>query len=1145
MKTKNILLGLCFALLCTLAQAQNGLEGIIVEKYYVANAADNAAAEADLSGNGYPTGTLPVGAVTYRIYADLAAGYNLQATYGVTTHALKVTTSTSFYNHSLGSTSPIFNRNSVKNTTGSTLGLDSYWSMGTAASNANGVLKVEDNATYGLNLITNVAGNVLQNNDVTAGSPLYTFDGYHYPAGATYPAAQFTPGMDLSMLLDGSVASGTFLTNDGSIFFTGGVTGPLTNGKVLIGQFTTDGVFGYELNLQLGGPGGSVQNWVANNPTGGELTMPSLTLAPNTPPSVSITSPVSPANVVTGTVVTINATASDVAPGFVTQVEFFDGATSIGVDATSPYSINWTSTVGSHNITARATDNQGATTTSSIVIINAANNQAPTITVSAPANATVSSSVTINATANDIDGTVASVEFFVDNISIGTDNSSPYSINWTAITGVHTIKATATDNLGLSATSSTISITVSANIPPAVSITSPLATATFTAPQVVTINASASDADGTVSQVEFFINGTSIGTDATSPYSINWTSVIGIASITAVATDNLGGTTTSAAIVLDIADPNALPYKVTTTSQNCNLTSFCIPIEAVSTVNDVIGYDITMNYNPAEVTPTGVITKYNDLVNSSLFDVDNLVNNGTIYLSVYFNATAPANSKFSGTGKLICVEFTKNAGFSPSGTSAISIPSLQESYVTGVTPKLVQSGQYISQVNNSFTSTLQFWKDNSPILYNVGNPNQYLITNIKGANASCVLSAAAAVQPDLFGSFTYNISNGLFINIDRDIAATTSVQPVVNGADALLARKLIINDPTFTPNVYQAIAMDVNLDGVISAGDVSQINQRAVLILPEFKQNWNYSVSGIPLGPLSKDWLFVDQTRVNSNPSYAISTTFPLDNGVGFSKYRVPAVPFCLPVPVTNTATCPLFASENFKGVFMGDVNGSYENIGADGLLRNNDRVVFNLSKAVVSGNTIDIPVSILSTENVNALDFSLMFNASKLSYNSIVNNNLNVQSLDYFNTDDNTLRFTSNSLVNYDLTSSIVSVRFNLNNNYIDASDLNSLKAYVNGDEVAVDVLGALSTGLSNTNFNNYVNVYPNPTTDILNVIVSENATVQLLDISGKEVILQTNIAANDNQEINVKNIASGVYLMKIFNNNFVSTKKIVINTK
>jgi hypothetical protein len=66
---------------------------------------------------------------------------------------------------------------------------------------------------------------------------------------------------------------------------------------------------------------------------------------------------------------------------------------------------------------------------------------------------------------------------------------------------------------------------VQQNQPPTVSITSPADGASFTAPADITVDATASDADGSVARVDFFINGNLAGSDATSPYSFTHTGV--------------------------------------------------------------------------------------------------------------------------------------------------------------------------------------------------------------------------------------------------------------------------------------------------------------------------------------------------------------------------------------------------------------------------------------------------------------------------------------------------------------------------------------------------------------------------------------------------------------------------------------------
>ena len=90
---------------------------------------------------------------------------------------------------------------------------------------------------------------------------------------------------------------------------------------------------------------------------------------PNQPPTVSLTSPSNGASFTVSTPISLAASAAD-ADGQVTKVEFFRGATKLGDDTTAPYTGQWTpSSPGTNSLTARATDNVGATTTSSPVTI--------------------------------------------------------------------------------------------------------------------------------------------------------------------------------------------------------------------------------------------------------------------------------------------------------------------------------------------------------------------------------------------------------------------------------------------------------------------------------------------------------------------------------------------------------------------------------------------------------------------------------------------------------------------------------------------------------------------------------------------------------------------------------------------------------
>jgi len=90
-------------------------------------------------------------------------------------------------------------------------------------------------------------------------------------------------------------------------------------------------------------------------------------------------------------------------------------------------------------------------------------------------------------------------------------------------------------------------------VSPTVSITVPANNATYIAPAAITLTATAADADGTVSKVEFYNGTTLLGSKTTSPYTYSWANVAaGKYIITAIATDNTGNKTTSVADTIKV-----------------------------------------------------------------------------------------------------------------------------------------------------------------------------------------------------------------------------------------------------------------------------------------------------------------------------------------------------------------------------------------------------------------------------------------------------------------------------------------------------------------------------------------------------------------------------------------------------------------
>jgi photosystem II stability/assembly factor-like uncharacterized protein len=276
----------------------------------------------------------------------------------------------------------------------------------------------------------------------------------------------------------------------------------------------------------------------------------------NQSPTVTLTSPTN--NQVFASSpnsITISATATDT-DGTISKVEFYQGNTLLNSVSISPYTYSWTNVAdGTYSITAKAYDNLSAITTSTAVNI-IVGNQNPTVSITSPQNNASFSqpaNITINASATDPVGTISKVEFYNGATLLGTVNNTPYTFTWSGVTsGTYSLTAKAYDNKTGTATSSIVSVTVG-NQAPIVFITSPTNNSSFGTPASITINALASDIDGTVSKVEFYNGATLLSSDATAPYLYTWTNVaIGNYTITAKAYDNGGATTTSTTVNISV-----------------------------------------------------------------------------------------------------------------------------------------------------------------------------------------------------------------------------------------------------------------------------------------------------------------------------------------------------------------------------------------------------------------------------------------------------------------------------------------------------------------------------------------------------------------------------------------------------------------
>jgi hypothetical protein len=240
-------------------------------------------------------------------------------------------------------------------------------------------------------------------------------------------------------------------------------------------------------------------NYVVGSPNHATvfITPPGIT---NIPPAAAIVSPTNGAAFFAPANIRLIAVAND-PDGYVATVEFFAGTNSLGIRTNNPLSaspinpfmLTWSNVApGSYVLTAQATDNRGAFTVSDSVNISVVpgpppTNLPPVVRITSPPNGAVFRApvnIPVFAYAADLDGFVASVEFFADSNSLGFGHRitiSPTAVPGPTITPTNiftlvwtnaplgtniALTAKATDNGGAVTVSTPVRISVLPSPPP-------------------------------------------------------------------------------------------------------------------------------------------------------------------------------------------------------------------------------------------------------------------------------------------------------------------------------------------------------------------------------------------------------------------------------------------------------------------------------------------------------------------------------------------------------------------------------------------------------------------------------------------------------------------------------------------------------
>ncbi|MBN2506243.1 MAG: lamin tail domain-containing protein, partial [Verrucomicrobia bacterium] len=184
------------------------------------------------------------------------------------------------------------------------------------------------------------------------------------------------------------------------------------------------------------------------------------------------------------------------------------------------------------------------------------------------------------------------------------DYTSPYAGNLASSVLVAGQNVVAIEMHQGNATSSDLSMNFEllGNLSPSIVLSTPTPNQIFNVPASIALTANAVDTDGVVSRVEYYANGEKIGEATAAPFTFVWTTAgSGVYSLTAVATDNTGGQTTSDPVPITVTD-TAPPRVVEVSGSTNQLTvEFSKQVTLLSATN-LVNYSINLGVSVLDAT---------------------------------------------------------------------------------------------------------------------------------------------------------------------------------------------------------------------------------------------------------------------------------------------------------------------------------------------------------------------------------------------------------------------------------------------------------------------------------------------------------------------------------------------------------------
>jgi uncharacterized protein (DUF1800 family) len=565
--------------------------------------------------------------------------------------------------------------------------------------------------------------------------------------------------------------------------------------------------------------------------TGGGTPPPPAPPVNNVPPVVTLGA--SSTAITVGASTNLSAAAVDT-DGSIAKVMFYNGATLLGTVTSAPYAYSFTpGAAGTFTVSAVAVDDQNAQGSSNTITVVATatapppsgTNNAPAVSLGASATAlTVGSSTALTASAADSDGTIAKVMFYSGTTLLGQSTTPPYTFSFTpSVAGTFLLTAVAVDDKAAQATSNAVTVVVSAatggNAAPAVAISA--TPTTFALGTATKLKAFASDADGTITKVEFYEGLTLLGQVTVVPYTFDYTpATAGAHSVSAIAYDDLGAKSVSNLITVTATTTAPPPPPPPPPPGNIAPTVSL----AASSMSIVSGATSTLTATAADADGTIARVEFFDGTTLLLSDLTSPYTHSfssTVVGTHVLKAVAYDNVNASTTSATVSVVVTAATGgtnVAPTVTLAASPMTFVAGGASALTATAADSDGTVAKVEFYDGATLLNSDATAPYTFTfttsiLGNhaitarayDNSNAITNSTIVNVNVTSAATTTSSPRI----SLNLSNTL-VPAGTTVILTGTASAVATGATVAMVSFYMngtkLTDDTVTPYSFPAVA---------------------------------------------------------------------------------------------------------------------------------------------------------------------------------------------------------------------------------------------------------------------------------------------------------------------------------------------------